>query len=285
MKKAQIEMQFNWIYVAVVGVAFLLLFLSVSSAIKKSSEAKIASGAVDFFDELFVNLQASDNTEDRVLLPGMTVEVAVDRDNCNFYTIEGTDQEGRSIEFTPFFSPEFIDREALAYTLGWDIPFRASYFLYLTSPEVAYVSIGAQADLPEHLTYFNLGSAGGFVDQNYRKIRFFSSSSNPASYSLDSSVSMMPDRDVTAVFIQGNTLRFYEKEGSRFVEKGETYFSDRPTLLAAIYSDSKDSYECNMMKSLKRLNALSGVMIKRTQALKQQASCSGSLRRRQKHQA
>ena len=87
---------------------------------------------------------------------------------------------------------------------------------------------------------------------------------------------MMPDRDVTAVFIQGNTLRFYEKEGSRFVEKGETYFSDRPTLLAAIYSDSKDSYECNMMKSLKRLNALSGVMIKRTQALKQQASCSAA---------
>ncbi|MEK6916529.1 MAG: hypothetical protein AABW92_02190 [Nanoarchaeota archaeon] len=279
MKKSQVELQFNWIYVAVVGVAFLLLFISISSAVKKNAEAKLADKTVEYFDEIFTNLQASDKTEDSIMLPGMAIKIATDRDNCNFYTVEGTDLEGRSIEFTPLFSPDVITRKVLAFSHSWDMPFRAAYFLYLTSPEIAYVSIGQTPEMPENITHFNLAASASstFTNKNYKKIRFVSSSGNPESFSLDGSVSVMDDKSVTAVFMQGYSIKFYEKEGNKFVYKGETQYINYPMLLAAIYSENKESYECNIEKSLKRLNKLAGITIKRTEKLKQISSCSASL--------
>ncbi len=271
-KKAQEQVQFNWIYIAVVGAIILLIFVNIASGIRKNSKTQLAVDAITYFDEIFTSAQASENTENSITLAGLELEVASDAEDCNFYTIKGTNLGGRSTEFTPLFSPGTIKKTALAYSMGWDMPFRVNYFLYLSSPDIAYVSVGSNSifgELPEHLTTQKAARSDDFVNQNYYKVKFFSTNENSLSL-LDSSVRKLKDDDATAVYINegSRTIKFFRKNGAALEETGVTYYVDKPTMIAAIYSESMDAYECNLKKAVKRLNRFSAILKGRLGAIK-----------------
>ena len=121
-KKGQIELQFNWIYVAVVGAILLAIFVSIVGGIKKSARTELEIDAITYFDEIFTSMQGSENTEHSVTLPGLDIKVASTKENCNFYTIDGSSLGGRSTEYVPIFSPNLVKKEILSYSLGWDMP-------------------------------------------------------------------------------------------------------------------------------------------------------------------
>jgi hypothetical protein len=181
--------------------------------------------------------------------------------------------QGQDIKYVPIFSPDKIKKRVLSYSLGWDIPFRANYFLYITSPDASYVFIGSGLnavydDLPNHMTKEKEQATNEYTNQNYYKIRYVFYNSEPGTVS--STAAKLKDKDVTAINIipSGDiygfgTIKFYQKEGKDFVEKGTTYYVDKTTLFAAIYSESIDDYTCNLKKAIRRLNLLSSLLKRR----------------------
>lgn len=251
----------------------MAVFINIASGVRKSSKIKLEIDAINYFDEIFVSVQASENTENSIVLPGLELEVATDEDSCNSYTIEGSSLGGRSTEFVPLFSPSIIKKRILSYSIGWDMPFRVNYFLYLTSPDIAYVSVGdniIKKDLPEHLTLEKVSNAEEFENQNYYKIKFYSFSKDFTSSYLDNSVVDLKDTDVSALYIDESkkTIIFYEKDQDEFIKTGETYYFDTPTLIAALYSENLGSYECNLLKAIKRLNKFSTILKQRISLIK-----------------
>ncbi|MCM2325426.1 MAG: hypothetical protein NDI94_03100, partial [Candidatus Woesearchaeota archaeon] len=224
--------------------------------------------AINYFDEIFTSVQASENTENSITLPGLELEVSTDRDSCDFYTIKGSDLGGRSIEYIPLFSPDVIKRSILSYSLGWDMPFRVNYFLFLTSPEVAYVSVGQNpvfSKLPDHLTKEEVDSSVDFKNQNYYKVKFFSQQD---SFEYHSSLNKIKNGQVKALYYKDGNLKFYSSDKGSMELEGESYYVDDTTLIAAIYSDSLGDYECNMKKAVRRLNKFAEILKMRSESIR-----------------
>ena len=269
-KKAQVQVQFNWIYVSIAGAIILSIFVGIAIKMNKNAKEQLAYEVINEFDEIFTSIQSSENTENNISLAGLDLEIDSNNPACNYYSIAGTDKSEMSIEFVPFFSPHIIKTKILSYVLGWDMPFRVNYFIYMTSPEVAYVSVGPNSikqKLPEHLTLIQVDDANEFENENYYKIRFFTTQ-NPESFHVDNSLKR--HKDVSAIKINEGekSLTFYELASGEFEEVGTTYYIDDTTLIAAIYSESLESYECNMIKAIKRLNKYSVMLEDRAGKIK-----------------
>ncbi len=277
-KKAVVEVQFNWIYIGVIGVVILLFFVNIISGIRQSSQKQLEIDSINILDEILTGLQSSERTQSPIELSGLELEVSTTRDNCFFYTFSGSDLEGRSTEFLPLFSPHTIKTKILSYGLSWNVPFKVNNFLYMTSPEVSYVFVGEDyenehlyEEMPDDLTKFliSINEEFNFRNENYYKIRFISNSKDPSLFTLHTSVIRANDEDVTAILIEDGEIIFYEKQGNMFVEKDRTYYLDTATLIAAVYSENSGTYECNLdEKAFKRLNRLTDVLKKRVNIIR-----------------
>ncbi|MBT3720129.1 hypothetical protein HN789_04540 [archaeon] len=269
-KKAQVEVQFNWIYVSIAGAVILSIFVGIALKMNQNSKEQLASEAITYFDEIFTSVQASENTENEISLPGLDLEIESDNPICNHYSIEGTDRSQISIRFLPFFSPRIIKTRILSYALGWDMPFRVSYFIYMTSPGVAYVSVGNNAirdELPEHLTVLEVNDASDLENENYDRIRFFTSE-DPSSFNVDDTVEKNKFVSVIKINQEANEITYYKLKSGEFEEQDTTYYLDDTTLLAAIYADNVDSYNCNMAKAIERLHRFSTMLKNRASELR-----------------
>jgi len=184
------------------------------------------------------------------------------------------------------FSPMLVSgkgRQVVTWSLPWNTPYRATNFLYLTTPSYRYVVVRDDPDtgkaekvyndLPDMITKSFKNTLAEVDDKNNRKVRIITFSGStinvpPALHSMD-------DKDVTLVKIQPveggvegwGTATFYEKNGTMFGETGETKYLGEASMYGAIYSDSINNYECNMGKGYKRLKLLTEVYKERTSGL------------------
>jgi hypothetical protein len=269
-KKGAIEIQFNWIYIAVVGGILLLVFAGIAGSIRKSASEGLEYTAINYLDEIFTGVHGSENTEHTISLSGLEIQVESNPGVCYGYTIG---KSRMSTEFMPLFSPNLLKKNVLSHTLGWNMPFRASYFLYLTSPDVAYVFENDLSSLSSNMpSKMTKKQYSGFTNQNYYKIRYLFKGDFPT---LHNSVARLPDRDVSAIKIEpsgniydGGKIIFYQKHGSSFVAQKTMPYTDKATLFAAIYSENAEVYECNIGKAVKRLNMIASVLKARTEKIK-----------------
>lgn len=279
-KKAIVEVQFNWIYMAIVGAIILMVFVGIAINIRKSANIRLEADAIKYFDEIFTSLQGSENTEHSLSLPGMQLVVDTYADNCHYYTLGDSDIEPQSTKHLPIFSPNTITKKILSYSLGWDVPFRANYFLYLTSPTVSYAFINGNGindlydEFPEHLTSEFVNHAIDITNRNYNHIRFITAT-NPEEMGLDNSIRKMKDSQVSAIqiiptgqILNGGKIKYFRKVDRDFEYEKETYYLDKETLFAMIFSENVDSYECNLKeKAIKRINEISNILIDRMEEI------------------
>jgi hypothetical protein len=277
-KKAMIEIQFNWIYVAVIGAVILIIFTTIAMNIRSSARTDLEKDALSYFDEIFTGIQGKENTEHSIKLPDLDIEFIRTADECNYYKIAGSKINTQSIESIPVFSPDIVKKKVLSFSLGFDAPFRASYFLYLSSPEAGYFLVNKKDtkqlydDLPSHLTKKIKDNSNEFKSENYYKARFISVSKSPAAFQIETSVAKIKDRDVTALNILpddpayvygGGKFEFYTKKGNKLEKKGESTYINKASLFAGIYSESKEAYECNIEKAILRESKISPILAER----------------------
>ena len=268
-KKGVIESQFNWIFVFVIGALILLFFVGFVTTQKQQSEQRIGEKIAKDLNTIITQTSVSTGRADVVNIPNKAIEFNCDPEGCgphgctSGFTISGTNV-GWDTPVQPIFSPDLVKgMSLLSWSLEWSMPYHATNFLYLTSPQVRYVFVGGSGLINElynelPATINKELSSSTISNKNNYKVKIISDSVP----TLPPALVSIPDKDVVAIVIEevddeSGKLIFYKKQGSGFLREGnadDVWYIGRPLLYGAIFSEDRANYECNMKKALLRLH-------------------------------
>lgn len=275
-RKGQVESQFNWIFILIAGAVILMFFVGVVMRQKAISETKISETVMTDLQSIFTGGSVSTGTSQLIETP--KIEIGFD---CANYYLNGVT---KPVENLIIFSPTRVEgRNVLTWTLDYNMPYKVTNFLYITSPEVRYIFVGQDtwlrkmnATLPKEMNkeFYTIGdydpTVNGIQDKNNYKVRIIFRGTIPR---VPSNLEDM-GKDLTALEIQGNILTFHEYVGGDFDRQGtdDTYTVDipghhEPSLYGAIFADDVEMYDCMMQKALKRAYFVSRVYAQRNRNL------------------
>ena len=279
MNKKAFEIQFNWIFVLVAGAAILLFFTAVVVKQKSVSEASTKATVLKSIEAIITGASVSIDTINIIDIPDSNIEV-----DCDTISLGGISKQYQNLIL---FAPSSIKgNKLITQTLPFSIPYRATNLLYMTSPKIRYIIIGNSViakeinkSLPSDLNKEFYETVPTIANKNDHKVKLaiFDFDVNSVDFK---NLEKMPDNDVTAIKVNGDiekgSIDFYQKRGSSWESKGTSYYLTKSSLIGAIYSDTKEIYECNIRNVFNRLKLVTDIYVYRTNELNQQQSCIGA---------
>jgi hypothetical protein len=304
-KDGQITIQFNWIFLLIVGGIILFFFIGLVSVQKKSSEGSVSAELLSQLSTYFTGAGVSIGTVTVYDVPRMHLEFTCDK----FYVNEVADRDFRNkVLFTPH---EIHGNKLITWTLDWSVPFRVMNLIYISSPQIRYVvfygTSGNSLDLfkdfnksfPPELNYHaypvissdNINDYAKILDYNNEKIHFVDLNS-PINQDLVFQIAKekfnMAEEDIVFTKVvpsnPGNPpqsmqatakVEFYDmnKTGwskQTFVNSSGTLFEDADafdsvSLYGAVVSGDLEKYSCVLSKMFANLNRASKILKMRSQ--------------------
>lgn len=271
--KKAFEMQFNWIFVLIAGAAILTIFALVIFKQKNLSESSTNSIALRSIESVVAGTSASTDVSSLITVPDLSIEVG-----CGKISIgKISKQYPRLI----LFAPSLIKgNKIIAQTLSFSAPYKSSNLLFMTGQQIKYIFIGdaplmnsINKSLPSEINRENFTSydPSKIKNSNNYKVRLVFGNADIFPLGIPPSLLKMPDGDVTALKITGNSdkgiIDFYESKAGSFVSKGTSYYMGKSALIGAIYADTAEHYECNMKNVFAGHNLVTNVYIGRTNNL------------------
>jgi hypothetical protein len=284
MRRAQLDVQFNWIFVLIAGAVILALFFKVANTQRQLSEDKAAISLQNNFDAEATSALQSKGTIQAISMP--TLGLHFDCTDCTCVIKFGRFSvpfDDRSI-----FTPNMVDgANAQLWTLDWKAPFRVTNTLYITNDLVKYYFVGAgaledhiQSQLPAQVNAEFIADTSKIIPQNENRVVIVFVDGNPSQ--IDRSIPSRFGRktDVHGLSIDSttNTVTFYKSAKGKFVDDGtQGYFGD-PLLFGAIMAQDNEAYTCNVRTSLIRLQGVAMTYMTRANELSntEGAICGGS---------
>ncbi|MBN1503118.1 hypothetical protein JW930_06235 [Candidatus Woesearchaeota archaeon] len=284
MKKGTVELQFNWVFVLFAGAIILGFFIVLSTRIFRGSSESLNYELLTYLDEIFTGIEATDESEHKLTLPA---ELEMD---CNFFTIKKSEYEGKSLQNRVIFGPNLIKGDLVSYSTYWEIPYKTNVFIFFTSSQVQYVIIKDDSTLanklydvlPDNMNKVIVSNLDDYENQNYYKLVFifFTDTVPEVNNNLKvndneiAAIKITPEKD--KLFFPGGygKVEFYYKQGDSFILDGESVYLGKASLFGAIYSESKETYECNIKKALARSDIITDILIQRTEVLDAGSTCN-----------
>ncbi|MBI2654695.1 hypothetical protein HYX02_07880 [Candidatus Woesearchaeota archaeon] len=275
MNKKAFEVQFNWIFVLVAGAAILLFFTVVVVKQKNVSETSTKASVLKSIEAIVTGASVSTDTTNIIDMPNSNIEIS-----CGRISVGGISRQYNNLVL---FAPSLVKGDRLiTQTLAFNAPYRATNLLYMTSPQLRYIIIGnsnlakdINKTLPAELRKEFYPSMQQIQNSNNYKVRFVIFGDMMA---FPKSLERMPDSDVTAVRINGDTdkgvLEFWQKNGNSWLAKGSSAYIGKASLIGAIYTDSLNAYECNIQNTFLRLNLVTKIYSEKTKKLVQKLALS-----------
>ena len=273
-KRGAIELQFNWVFTLIVGAAIFVFFFGIINRYTNIAASTTSANIINDLETITTGASVSRGTVQTIRLPN--VDITFDCADCFcHYSIRGVSKQFRD---KIIFAPSLIKgRNLIAWTLDWSSPFRVTNLLYLTSPYIRYIIVGnsnlaleINSTLPSELDRdYNATFPGSSIqDENNYKVRFVYVDVLPQNNDLANLVSMKDD-DVTAISIDSSAnppkIDFYKKQGSVWSSSiSTTYFTNTEDVIAAIFSEDADTYNCNMQSLYGRMAKVTRIYINRT---------------------
>ncbi len=272
-------MQFNWIFILIIGAAILLFFASIIFRQKDLSEVTAKTELLRDIESLIDGASVSLDTTNTIALSKSNIDVS-----CNKVSIGSTSKQYQNMIF---FAPSPIKGSILvSQTLAFSIPYRSANLLYMTSQQARYILIGnsdfakeINKTLPNELSKDNYSSydESKIKDLSNYKVRFvFINNNLPAN--IPRSLLKMPDSDVTALKISGDnqkgTLEFYQKNNNAWISRGSSVYVGKSSLIGAIYADKEELYSCNMRNVFSRAKIVTSVYDERANQIVNSSSTS-----------
>jgi len=285
-KRAAIEVQFNWIFVLIVGALILVFFINISNAQRKNAEQTLAFELLSKVDLIMSGALTIPKTGQIFDMPNIDFNT-----ECNRISTLGV---SRQFPDRIVFAPDTLKgKKLIVWSQDWNVPYKVTNFLYMTTSNVRYVVV-ANADeqaqfqkaeefissLPDNITkeVGNL-SLDGIKDRNNYKIKLiFLRDSFPLEYDklknlqLPDFIKKMPNSAVSGVYIDKTSpptkVRFIIKEGNNLNFDGEPIpiYKD-PMIFGAVFAENKEEFNCSITKAFKKLHYVSEVYAKREDAL------------------
>lgn len=289
-KKAQLEVQFNWIFIFIVGTIILLFFFAVGKSYMHNSDIKLAGKVMYDLDSIMKGATSSTKSALMVEIPKLEL---------GFTCFPDCSDEGCSSDFsiadtgankpTPFnvvFSPAKIESDYLiTWSLDWNIPFKVTNFLYLTSPDIKYVLVYKE-QLPESKAIadkiYALFQDNEFInvelkeeqdlsemqDEGNKNVRFvffykFGNSQDDAPKINEDVINADFDVVIAEPFtdtsFEGNLVFLSKDEvlgGFQYSMLKRYGYYGKEALVGAIFSENAEFYECNMKKAFSHYNRI-----------------------------
>lgn len=269
--KKAFEMQFNWVFVLIVGAAILVFFTAIAIKQKGVSEASAGITVLKSVQAIVNSASVSTDTTKIVNIPNSKVEIG-----CNKISVgSSSKQYGNLI----LFAPGIVSGDKLlTKTSTFSMPYKVANLLYMTSPQVRYILIGnnelanqVNKSLSSELKKEFYDVIPLLKNENNYKVRFVFFEGFDPSVDL-APFADMPDEDVTALKVSGGNeekgaLNFYQKKGIDFEPKGTSSYIGLSSLLGAVYSDQLENYDCSMQNAFSRLGLIANIYLIRTKNL------------------
>jgi hypothetical protein len=271
MKRAQLNLQFNWIFVLIVGAIILAFFLLVIRYQTSGADIELAAEIVKNLETVVKSTEQVEGSLKELSIPDVKIEFVCEREGISFYDIGSGGRKDIPYDII-FTQGELRGRELISWTQSWDVPFRIAMFQYLTTNNAKFVIVndgaGPKAEelfgiLPSNITKEVIEQTEDVEDDNhdfYKIIHFEGEVLSPEQYDE------LPEERVNIITIDANTLDsygeiFFNKEGEHI-----TYLK-KEMLLGAIFSEDAEFYECTMNKAYQRMKTLMVLNYNRTENL------------------
>src|SRR3989344_4429852 len=290
-KRGVIEVQFNWIFILIAGALILVFFATVIYKQKEISDMRLSAEILSNMQTMTVGAESTSNLYSNIRSKGSEIRFSCEDCNC-FYTLENLiSSTDISYNSRAMFVPSLIDGDKIIiFSLDWNMPYKVTNFLYLTSDKIRYVMVGNNDILSTIKESLHGGmyvsqinspqSYQEYINQNEQKVRFvFYDNNEMTSITVGDGETLdtksMNYRDITAVNIKpsGNTeigtVEFYRKKSNAelFELMGSYPYSGIPSLIGAIIADDYNLYKCPMDDVFTRLNYVNEVYLERTREL------------------
>jgi len=299
MKRGSIEIQFNWIFILIIGALILSFFFVIVQKQKSSSDIKIAVDTRRDLRTIFTGA---------VVTPGKTIKINLQNTEitytCEGYSIKNLNPVRQGITF----APSLIKGNSLTTTsYRFSMPYAATSVLLMTSPNIRYILVDGGTDdaadvnrsLPARTITDNQRESPliskeivsltsqqellpAVSDLNNYRVRLIFFNDNPTALDMSTLNLDMDDKDITAIQIKpdascqdllscfGEVVYYVKKPNNKFgfAEATEplstTHYISEASLLGAIYTDDIETYNCNMQENFRRFTLVTDVYINRT---------------------
>lgn len=284
-RKRAFEIQFNWIFVLIAGTIILLVIVLFISSQRSVSESSIKGETLNSLSFIISGLGASTVDTTKIIAEFPNLDIGISCDRISIGSVQ------KQFENLILFAPGLVKGDKkLAQSLNFNIPYRSINLIYLTSAKAKYILIGdtdlarvVNKTLPNEMNKDFYSSIPLIKNPNTYKVRFIVFGSMIA---FPKSLEGMANSDVTALRVDGTdksgTVVHYQKLGSSWDAKGSSGYLGRAGLIGAIYSDSKENYECNMENVFARMRLVTKVYLERAKeilsrspSLPEDAKCGG----------
>ena len=301
MKKSQISIQFNWVFILIVGGIILLFFVGLGVKVKDVHQSSVDVSTKESFNTILAGVTNSPEEAAMIIeLPRTEINFECQpNDGFSGYII-GSGQQ--AIGELPFFAPESVNSEFLtAWTVAWKVPYEVTNFLYITSRENRYIIIKDSSELYKELNktlkskrlnaddprmFFNKevvddSSISSLENEGENKVHFvYFADPDCSPPQVPPDFDSMARNDLTALCINpsqeedfmdyyGN-LTFYEYYGGQFVKVGSHPYLGKASILGGIIAGSVQMYQCGMENAFERLSYISFVNQKRSEKMETQ---------------
>lgn len=292
-KKAQIEMQLNWIYVLIVGALIIgFIFMFVRNSIDSSNDQIEQAVTLNLKNILLVS-RSNVDTSTPIDLHDVKLKYSC---NDGFPTI-ASDSFTTSIDDVVVFSQEELSGDSMyLWTREWFVPYKVDNFLYLSAPNTLYYFVydgAANSELGDQINRSIPDTFNVIIDNqldlsrvvndnyDYIKLVFIGVDHTYISNDLRGfEFTDVGDAKLTVVSIESDSKEdnygsvYYHRTVSNALDG--TYDSSKylgfASLLGAVFSDNINDYECSMNMALDKAQYINQVLLDRTTYLLDDAS-------------
>jgi hypothetical protein len=267
-KKAIIEVGFAWIFILLAGVVILGLFTYIGFKQKDFFMTFFNKQLLSDLSAVFASAVVSRNTAAVINVPKATFDF-----ECDSYGINGVtkDLQGRLV-----FAPQKLKTERfITWSKGWSLGFRATNFLFITSPYVKYYILYNPADealaqlmyddlpLQVNKEMIKIGSGNKTKDEHYDRVHILvlNGASVDASVYKSSDFSAYKNKDVIFIYttqvrqidsLDDNTFTTeitFKDKLQNTIGMVDQAVIDKSAVYAALISGNQEVFQCMMDKA------------------------------------
>lgn len=257
MKKGQIEISFNWIFVMFAGAAILLFFILLINQQTDESQEELARTISVRLENVFGSLQGPTDT--------IQVHDVLTRELVFECDIQGHSYTVERARYTSFidevlFSPRTVgSSEIISWALTYKAPFPIQPMLLVSDANTHYVFVdGAAQDIRfkmrEHFSTSTIINPSDFADRGHRHYVFITTNSG---FSVPSSVSQKSSKVIIGDRVAN-------------INNQDVIVPTQELLAAAIISGDAELYNCGLEKLDVPINVAHELVKQRARLLKQQ---------------
>ena len=295
MKKAAIEMQFNWIFILIIGGLILTFFIVLVQKQKEVSDTTINIDLRRNMRTILTGAKITPGTTSLINLPNTEI-----RYDCEGFSFSGLSPVKMGI----MFSPSLVKGSSLTISSQrFSMPYTADGVLFVTSSNIRYILVNSSGKLAitlnkslpprtviendrqkllfnkEIVSLENDDIQPEITDKNNLKVKFVFFNYNADQLNALNNLGSMANRDVTAVNVIPDSscagqidcfgeIKFYNKQtGNTFALEDTTYYLGEASLLGAVFSDDFETYNCNMREIFRKFSLTTEVYLNRTKTL------------------